>query len=66
MPGISQVDLAYSRLEFQCAHEVDVLPILNSSADILYRYGVYLEKLKGKKITARQHVITELLLLMSI
>jgi uncharacterized protein len=49
MPGISQVDLAYSRLEFQCAHEVDVLPILNSSADILYRYGVYLEKLKGKK-----------------
>lgn len=50
MPGISQVDLAYSRLEFQCAHEVDVLPILNSSADILYRYGVYLEKLKGKKL----------------
>lgn len=49
MPHASQTDFAYSRLEFKCVYESDVLPILNEDSDRLYLYGVYLEKLKGKK-----------------
>ena len=49
MPDASQTDFAYSRLEFRCAHESDSLPVLSQDADILYRYGLYLEKLKGEK-----------------
>ena len=49
MLDVSQIDFAYDRLEFHCAHEVDVLPLLNRSAHTLYQYSLYLEKLKGKK-----------------
>ncbi|MBV7568712.1 DUF6396 domain-containing protein [Pseudomonas sp. PDM27] len=48
-PGAVSVDFAYSRLEFKCAYERDSLPALNQDADILYRYGLYLEKRKGQK-----------------
>jgi TPR repeat protein len=49
MPYASQADFAYSRLDFKCVHERDSLPMLNPDADILYRYGLYLEKRKGQK-----------------
>jgi TPR repeat protein len=49
MLDASQVDFAYKRLEFHCVYEADILPVLNQDADILYRYSIYLEKLKGKK-----------------
>jgi TPR repeat protein len=49
MPDTSQIEFAYSRLDFQCVHQSDLLPLLNEDADVLYRYGIYLEKQKGKK-----------------
>jgi len=49
MPESSQTDFAYSRLKFKCVYERDSLPALNQDADILYRYGLYLEKRKGQK-----------------
>ncbi|WP_421668231.1 DUF6396 domain-containing protein [Pseudomonas sp. ALK-5] len=49
MLDASQVDFAYSRLEFKCVHEVKFLPPLKKDADLFYRYSLYLEKLKGKK-----------------
>jgi TPR repeat protein len=49
MPDAVSVDFAYSRLGFNCAYERDSLPALNQDADILYRYGLYLEKRKGQK-----------------
>jgi hypothetical protein len=49
MPDASQVDFAYSRLEFKCVHKVKFLPPLKKDADLFYRYSLYLEKLKGKK-----------------
>jgi TPR repeat protein len=49
MLDASQTDFAYSRLEFECVHERDSLPVLSQDADILYRYGLYLEKRKGQK-----------------
>jgi TPR repeat protein len=49
MVGASQVDFAYSKLEFKCAYERDSLPLLNQDADIFYRYSLYLEKRKGQK-----------------
>ncbi|WP_256578901.1 DUF6396 domain-containing protein [Pseudomonas sp. VI4.1] len=49
MPDASQIDFAYSRLAFHCVHEGSSLPLLSEDADILYRYSLYLEKLKGKK-----------------
>jgi len=49
MPDAVSVDFAYSRLGFTCAYERDSLPALNQDADILYRYGLYLEKRKGQK-----------------
>ncbi|WP_238538803.1 SEL1-like repeat protein [Pseudomonas sp. GM74] len=49
MPESSQTDFAYSRLEFKCVYERDSLPVLNQDVDILYRYGLYLEKRKGQK-----------------
>ncbi|PNB70507.1 hypothetical protein C1X64_29500 [Pseudomonas sp. GW456-E7] len=49
MPDAASVDFAYSRLDFKCAYERDSLPVLKPDADILYRYGLYLEKRKGQK-----------------
>ncbi|VVP54768.1 hypothetical protein PS838_05600 [Pseudomonas fluorescens] len=49
MPDVSQLDFAYAQLKFHCVHEGDSLPALNQNADTLYRYSIYLEKLKGKK-----------------
>ena len=49
MPESSQTDFAYSRLKFKCVYERDLLPVLNQDVDILYRYGLYLEKRKGQK-----------------
>jgi TPR repeat protein len=49
MPDASSVDFAYSRLEFKCVYERDSLPVLSQDADVLYRYGLYLEKRKGQK-----------------
>jgi TPR repeat protein len=49
MFDVSQADFAYSRLEFKCVYERDALPVLNQDADVLYRYGLYLEKRKGQK-----------------
>ncbi|PNB70492.1 hypothetical protein C1X64_29490, partial [Pseudomonas sp. GW456-E7] len=34
---------------FKCVYERDSLPVLSPDADILYRYGLYLEKRKGQK-----------------
>jgi uncharacterized protein len=45
----SQFEFAYSRLQFTCVHESKSLPELDKYADMLHRYGLYLEKLKGKK-----------------
>nr|WP_256352725.1 DUF6396 domain-containing protein [Pseudomonas sp. PDM31] len=49
MPDVTQMDFAYSRLEFECVHERDSLPVLNQDADVLYRYGLYLEKRQGQR-----------------
>jgi TPR repeat protein len=49
MLDASSVDFAYSRLEFSCVYERDSLPVLNQDAEVFYRYGFYLEKLKGQK-----------------
>ncbi|MGF6091288.1 DUF6396 domain-containing protein [Pseudomonas sp. 18173] len=49
MLDASQTDFAYSRLEFKCVYERDSLPVLGQDADVLYRYGLYLEKRKGQK-----------------
>ncbi|WP_419709050.1 DUF6396 domain-containing protein [Pseudomonas sp. NFX224] len=49
MTESSQTDFAYSRLKFKCLYERDSLPTLNQDADILYRYGIYLEKRKAQK-----------------
>ena len=49
MVAASQVDYAYSKLEFKCVYQRDSLPALNPDADIFYRYGLYLEKLRGQK-----------------
>ncbi|WP_236708406.1 SEL1-like repeat protein [Pseudomonas sp. Root562] len=45
----SQIDFAYGKLGFKCVYERDSLPELNKDADVLYRYGLYLEKRKGQK-----------------
>jgi TPR repeat protein len=45
----ASVDFAYSSLEFKCVYERDSLPVLSQGADVLYRYGLYLEKRKGQK-----------------
>jgi hypothetical protein len=66
MIEVSQLDFAYERLKFVCAYERDSLPVLVKDAEELYRYSIYLEKLKGKKIMTRspsiivllQHLIT--------
>ena len=50
MPEAPQLDFAYSGIEFHCAYEADSLPAIDHESDILYRYSVYLEKLKGKKV----------------
>ena len=49
MSDTSQTDFAYSRLEFKCVHERDLLPVLNQEANVLYHYSLYLEKRKGQK-----------------
>ncbi|WP_241667757.1 DUF6396 domain-containing protein [Pseudomonas sp. Sample_24] len=49
MPESASVDFAFSSLEFKCVHESDSFPVLDQGADILYRYGLYLEKRKGQK-----------------
>ncbi|MCK1793938.1 SEL1-like repeat protein [Pseudomonas violetae] len=49
MPDASQFDFAYSRLEFECVFERDHLPELDEAANVLYRYGLYLEHDKGRK-----------------
>lgn len=49
MIEVSQLDFAYERLKFVCAYERDSLPVLVKDAEELYRYSIYLEKLKGKK-----------------
>ncbi|WP_244858268.1 sel1 repeat family protein [Pseudomonas sp. PP3] len=49
MPDTSQIDFAYSRLEFKCVYERDFLPPLNQDADMLYRYSLFLEKRTGQK-----------------
>ncbi|MEX5683569.1 DUF6396 domain-containing protein [Pseudomonas silesiensis] len=49
MIDASRLDFAYERLEFHCSREVDSLPALDADADVLYRYSLYLDKLKGKK-----------------
>ncbi|KPX31876.1 MULTISPECIES: DUF6396 domain-containing protein [Pseudomonas syringae group] len=49
MPSQSQIDFAYERLKFQCAYEADVLQKLNEDADILYKYGLFLENQENKE-----------------
>jgi uncharacterized protein len=49
MPEASQVEFAYSRLQFTCVHEADALPAIDKDVDLLYRYGIYMEKIKGRK-----------------
>jgi TPR repeat protein len=47
----SQADWSAVRanLAFTCVHEADHLPSLNSDADVLFKYGRYLEKKDGPK-----------------
>ena len=49
MPDAVSVDFAHSSMEFKCVYERDSLPVLNQDANVFYRYGLYLEKLKGQK-----------------
>lgn len=49
MPSQSQIDFAYERLKFQCKHEADALQKPNEDADILYRYGLFLETQENEK-----------------
>jgi TPR repeat protein len=44
-----EIAQAMDRLAFTCVKEADHLPALNRDADILYQYGLYLEKQKGQK-----------------
>ncbi|WP_050585994.1 sel1 repeat family protein [Pseudomonas syringae] len=47
VPTQSQMDFAYERLKFSCAHEKDNLPALDKKADALYKYALYLEQTGG-------------------
>jgi TPR repeat protein len=49
MPDAASVEIAHSSLEFICVYERDSLPVFSQDADVLYRYGLYLEKRKGQK-----------------
>ncbi|UZJ62035.1 hypothetical protein OKW98_10150 [Pseudomonas sp. KU26590] len=49
IPEKADYDAAFKRLEFECIHEIDKLPQLNSDAQTLYDYGVYLNQKKGPK-----------------
>jgi TPR repeat protein len=49
IPEKADYDAAFKRLEFDCIHEIDKLPQLNSDAQTLYDYGVYLNQKKGPK-----------------
>jgi TPR repeat protein len=44
-----EIAQAMDRLAFTCVKEADQLPALNRDADLLYQYGLYLEKQKGQK-----------------
>ncbi|WP_423369701.1 SEL1-like repeat protein [Burkholderia sp. LMG 32019] len=46
---VPDVDAVRLNLAFTCVHEADHLPSLDAEADKLFRYGRYLQKLKGEK-----------------
>lgn len=48
-PDQANFDAAFKHLEFECIHEADRLPPLDPDAELLYRYGLHLEQLKGPK-----------------
>ena len=44
-----KLQTAYENLEFSCTHEADRLPRLSADADLLYRYGLFVERKTGSK-----------------
>lgn len=49
LPSQSEMNAARANLAFTCVHEVGHLPPLDSQADQLFKYGLYLEKRDGPK-----------------
>ncbi|RAR48862.1 hypothetical protein C7401_14845 [Paraburkholderia unamae] len=49
MPSQVDMNAARSRLAFTCVHEADHLPPLNAQADVLFKYGLFIEKKPGPK-----------------
>jgi TPR repeat protein len=49
LPSRSEMNAVRANLAFACVHESDRLPPLDSQADELFRYGLYLEMRTGPK-----------------
>ncbi|MEW9584475.1 sel1 repeat family protein [Paraburkholderia sp. DGU8] len=49
VPSASDMSAVRAKLAFTCTHETDHLPALDPTADLLFRYGRYLEKKDGPK-----------------
>ncbi|GAB7536970.1 hypothetical protein BGC_31880 [Burkholderia sp. 3C] len=49
MPGSSDLASVRTNLVFTCTHEADRLPVLDPDADVLFRYGRYLQTGDGRK-----------------
>lgn len=49
LPSRSEMNAVRANLTFACVHESDRLPPLDSQADELFRYGLYLEMRTGPK-----------------
>ncbi|TDV00906.1 SEL1-like repeat protein, partial [Paraburkholderia caballeronis] len=49
MPSQAEMDAPRSKLAFTCTREADRLPPLDPQADVLFRYGLFLEKKPGPK-----------------
>ncbi|WP_178111260.1 sel1 repeat family protein [Pseudomonas sp. Bc-h] len=49
MRDVSDIGKLYENLKFECAYEVDQLPVLMPESDQLYKYGLYLQLKHGSK-----------------
>ncbi len=49
MRDVSDIGKLYENLKFECAYEVDQLPVLMPESDQLYKYGLYLQMKIGSK-----------------
>ena len=48
-PEKAGYDAAFKNLEFECVYESTKLPVLDTDAEILYRYALHLTQLRGPK-----------------